>query len=87
MLSPLTPRSARLTSGRDTMHNFKIGQYVYYVPTNRFKLEGRYVVMRLMPQPKGEARYIIRSDENPSREYTAEASELRKVPNLSMGFE
>jgi hypothetical protein len=44
-------------------------------------------VMRLMPQPKGEARYIIRSDENPSREYTAEASELRKVPNLSMGFE
>jgi hypothetical protein len=62
------------------MHEFKIGQYVYYVPTNRFKAEGRYVVMRLLPQPKGVLHYVIRSQADPTREYTAEASELRKVP-------
>jgi hypothetical protein len=27
--------------GRATMIEFKIGQYVHYVPTNRFKAEGR----------------------------------------------
>jgi hypothetical protein len=62
------------------MHDFKIGQYVYYVPTNRFKKEGRYVVMRLLRQAKGEPRYIIRSEDEPKREYTAEASELRRAP-------
>jgi hypothetical protein len=60
-----------------TMREFKIGQCVYYVPR---RAEGRYVVMRLLPQPKGEPRYLIRSEENPSREYTAEASELRRAP-------
>jgi hypothetical protein len=69
------------------MHEFKIGQYVFYHPINRFKAEGRYVVMRLLPQPNGEPRYIIRSQAEPEREYTAEASELRKVPNGAMGFE
>jgi hypothetical protein len=44
-------------------------------------------VMRLLPQPKGELRYIIRSQDEPEREYTAEASELRKVSNGVMGFE
>jgi hypothetical protein len=63
------------------MHEFKLGQYVYYVPNNRFKVEGRYVVMRLLPQPKGEPRYFIRSQAEPEREYTAEASELRRVPS------
>jgi hypothetical protein len=62
------------------MHEFKIGQYVYYVPRNRFKAEGRYVVMRLLPQADGELRYFIRSQAEPEREYTAEASELRRVP-------
>jgi hypothetical protein len=62
------------------MTEFKIGQYVYYVPHNRFKKEGRYVVMRLLPRAKGELRYIIRSQDEPEREYTAEASELRRVP-------
>jgi hypothetical protein len=62
------------------MHDFKLGQYVYYVPYNRFKAEGRYIVMRLLPQPKGEPRYIIRSQAETEREYTAEASELRRVP-------
>jgi hypothetical protein len=62
------------------MHDFKLGQYVYYVPHSRFKAEGRYIVMRLLPQPKREPRYIIRSQGEPEREYTAEASELRRVP-------
>jgi hypothetical protein len=61
------------------MHEFKIGQYVYYVPR---KAEGRYVVMRLLPRgTKGGPLYIIRSQDNPEREYTAEASELRRVPS------
>jgi hypothetical protein len=60
-----------------TMRGFKIGQYVSY---QRHKAEGRFVVIRLLPQPKGEPRYIIRSEENPSRESTAEASELRRAP-------
>jgi hypothetical protein len=61
------------------MHEFTIGQYVNYVPHNCFKKEGRYVVMRLLPQPRGEPRYIIRSQEDPEREYTADVSELRRV--------
>jgi hypothetical protein len=66
--------------GHGTMHEFKIGQYVYYVPRNRFKKEGRYVVMRLLPHgTKGGPHYIIRSQDEES-EYTAEASELRKAP-------
>jgi len=59
------------------MHEFKIGQYVFY---RHHKAEGRYVVMRLLPQAKGEPRYIVRSLAEPDREYTAEASELRRVP-------
>ena len=58
------------------MPEFKIGQYVYYVPR---RAEGRHVVMRLLPQPKGKVRYVIRSEENPSVEHTVEASELRRV--------
>jgi hypothetical protein len=70
------------------MHDFKIGQYVYYVPTNRFKAEGRYVVMRLLPRGmKGGPHYIIRSQDDPEREYTASGGELRKVPNGAMSFE
>jgi hypothetical protein len=63
------------------MREFKLGQYVYYVPDNRPRAEGRYIVMRLLPQPKGEPRFIIRSQAEPEREYTAEASELRRVPS------
>ena len=62
--------------GRSIMREFKIGQYVYY---QRHSAGGRFIVIRLLPQPKGEPRYIIRSEESPEREYTAEASELRKV--------
>jgi hypothetical protein len=64
------------------MHEFKIGQYVFYLPHNRFKAEGRYVVMRLLPRgTKGGPLYIVRSHDNPEREYTAEGSELRRVPS------
>ena len=35
------------------MREFKIGQCVYYHPRNRVKAEGRYVVMRLLPQANG----------------------------------
>jgi hypothetical protein len=59
-----------------TMTEFKIGQYVYY---HRHSAEGRFVVLRLLPQPRGKVRYVIRSEENPSVEYTVEASELRRV--------
>jgi hypothetical protein len=58
------------------MREFKIGQYVFY---QRHKAEGRFIVVRLLPQPKSEPRYIIRSEEDPEREYTAEAGELRRV--------
>jgi hypothetical protein len=60
------------------MHEFKLGQYVYYVPR---RAEGRYVVMRLVPRgAKAGPLYIIRSQDDPEREYTAEGSELRTVP-------
>ena len=66
-----------ITSGRDAMREFKIGQYVYYVPR---RAEGRYVVMRLVPRgTKGGPLYIIRSQAEPEREYTVEASELRTL--------
>ena len=59
------------------MPEFKIGQYVSYQGHNA---EGRFIVIRLLPQPKGEPRYVIRSQDNSEREYTADASELRRVP-------
>jgi hypothetical protein len=58
------------------MREFKIGQYVYY---QHHKAEGRFIVIRLLPRPKGRPRYVIRSEESPEREYTAAASELRSV--------
>jgi hypothetical protein len=61
---------------RWTMTEFKIGQYVYY----RSRAEGRFVVMKLLPQAKGQPRYIIRSEDGASLEYTAKARELRRAP-------
>jgi hypothetical protein len=57
------------------MTEFKIGQYVYY----RSRAEGRFVVMKLLPRAKREPHYIIRSEDDASLEYTAEASELRRA--------
>ena len=58
------------------MTEFKIGQYVSYLG---HAAEGRFVVIRLLPQPKGKVRYVIRSQADPEQEYTAEPSELRRV--------
>jgi len=63
-------------AGDDIMIEFKLGQYVYY---RRHSAEGRFIVIRLLPRPKGEPRYVIRSEEDPEREYTIEADELRRV--------
>jgi hypothetical protein len=53
------------------MREFKIGQYVLY---HRHEAEGRFVVIRLLPQPKGETRYIIRSQADPERTRSRQAS-------------
>jgi hypothetical protein len=64
------------------MTEFKIGQYVFCLPRNRFQAEGRYVVMRLLSRgTKRGPLYVIRSQAEPEREYTAEGSELRRVPS------
>jgi hypothetical protein len=34
----------------------------------------------MLPQPKGKLRYVIRSQAEPERKYTAEPRELRTVP-------
>jgi hypothetical protein len=59
------------------MGKFKIGQFVYYVAR---RAEGRYVVTRLLPQAKGDLCYVVRSQADLEREYTAKAGELRSVP-------
>ena len=59
------------------MREFKIGQYVYYVPR---RADGHYVVMRLLPRgTKAGPLYVIRSQADPEQEYTAEASQLRTL--------
>ena len=54
------------------IHKFKIGQSVVYLPTNRGNGIGRYVVLAVLRQRDGTGRYRIRSNDDPSREYTAE---------------
>ena len=50
------------------MTEFKIGQYVFYLPHNRFKAEGRYVVMRLLPRgTKGGALHHQKPDDAGAR--------------------
>jgi hypothetical protein len=64
-----------------TMREFKVGQYVYYHPrANRLTAKRRYVVIAVFPQPDGRARYMIRSEDEPSIEYTASATKLREIP-------
>jgi hypothetical protein len=60
-----------------TSHEFEIGEYVTYHPTTGRRADGRYVVIATFLQPNGEPRYIIRGEDDPSVEYTAEAKELR----------
>ena len=58
---------------------FKIGQPLLYHPTNRMKARGRFIVIRLFPQPDGKVHYRIRSENDVCLEYTADASELREA--------
>ena len=54
---------------------FKIGQSLLY-RKDRIKMSGRYVVLTVLPQTRGEARYRIRSQDDEPREYVALESEL-----------
>ena len=51
-------------------------------PANRVRAEGQYVVIAVYRQPDGEVRYVIRRQDDPSHEYTAEAQELRTRSRL-----
>ena len=74
-------RSDHLRRSPMTMREFKVGQHVYYHPrAHRLIAKGRYVVIAVFPQPDGRARYLIRSEDEPSIEYTASATELRTAP-------
>jgi hypothetical protein len=75
-------RSDHLRRSAMTKREFKVGQYVYYHPhANRLMAKGRYVVIAVFPQPDGRVRYLIRSEDEPSIEYTVSATELRKAPD------
>ena len=63
-------------SAPQMMRKFKIGQALLYHPT-RMKAQGRFIVIGLFPQPDGKVHYRIRSENDASLEYTADASELR----------
>ena len=54
---------------------FKIGQSLFY-RKGRAKEIGRYVVLAIYSQMRGEARYRIRSQDDDAREYVARESEL-----------
>ena len=56
-------------------HEFKIGQSLIY-RKGRTKADGRYVVLAVFPQTRGEVRYRIRSQDDESLEYIACESEL-----------
>ena len=56
-------------------HKFKIGQLLVYRTGHR-RESGRYVVLAVHPQARGEARYRIRSQDDESREHIASESEL-----------
>jgi hypothetical protein len=74
-LEPRTDDAAKMSS-----RELKIGQSVFYRPTNRMEAAGPYAVIRLLLQPGGEVCYRIRSLEDDSLEYTADERELRPVP-------
>jgi hypothetical protein len=53
-----------------TKREFKIGQSLFY-RKGRTKEIGRYVVLAVLPQTRGEVRYRIRSQDDEAREYIA----------------
>jgi hypothetical protein len=57
---------------------FKIGQSLLF-RKGRKKESGRYVVLAVLPQTRGEVRYRIRSQDDESLEYIACESELGTI--------
>jgi hypothetical protein len=60
---------------RGAMSKFKIGQALVF-RKGSVKLSGRYVVLAILPQPPGKARYRIRSQDDGRTEHVAEEREL-----------
>jgi hypothetical protein len=60
---------------RGAMSKFKIGQALIF-RKGSVKLSGRYVVLAILPEPPGKARYRIRSQDDGRTEYVAEEREL-----------
>ena len=58
---------------------FKVGQHVFYHSTSRWRAKGPYLVIAEFRQSDGRVRYLIRSEDEPSIEYTATARELRRA--------
>ena len=54
---------------------FKIGQSLLFRKGRKTE-SGRYVVLAVLPQTRGEVRYRIRSQDDESLEYIARESEL-----------
>ena len=65
------------------MTEFKIGQNVFYLPHNRFKAEGRYVVMRfLLPRgTKVGALHHQKPKDDAGARIHSRGTELRKAPS------
>jgi hypothetical protein len=57
------------------MSKFKIGQALIY-RKGSVKLSGRYVVLAILPEPPGKARYRIRSQDDGRTEHVADEREL-----------
>ena len=68
-------RSRRNKLGEMSKRKFKIGQSLLY-RKGREKESGRYVVLAVLSQTRGEVRYRIRSQDDESLEYIACESEL-----------
>jgi hypothetical protein len=60
---------------RVAMRKFKIGQALIF-RKGSVKLSGRYVVLAILPEPPGKARYRIRSQDDGRTEHVAEEREL-----------
>lgn len=57
------------------MSKFKIGQSLVF-RKGQVKLSGRYIVLAVIPQSVGKARYRIRSQEDETIEHIASEREL-----------
>jgi hypothetical protein len=66
------------SAGTAFHRKFKIGQTVFYYRGGRDRRckVGLYIVMRIFSRPDGEIRYRIRSENDPTVEYTVRENEL-----------